>query len=607
MFENRVKATPDAVAAAFEDEQLTYAQLDRRANQLANYLGTIGVKPGVLVGVFVERSLDMIVGLLAVMKAGGAYVPMDPTYPPERISFVLADAKVPVLLTQEKLAKSLAIAGAQQVYLDTNWSTIARHSSEKPNVNVTSQDLAYVIYTSGSTGKPKGVEVSHRAVVNLLSSMQKKPGLESRDTLVAVTTLSFDIAGLELFLPLCTGAKLVIASREAAADGNLLLSRLKSAGATVMQATPVTWKLLLDAGWDGSPALKVLCGGEMFPRELANELVKRAKSVWNMYGPTETTIWSSTLEVKAGEGPVPIALPIDNTQFYVLDGNKQFTPIGVAGELHIGGDGLARGYFNRPELTAEKFIPNPFQGTANARLYKTGDLVRHRTDGTLEFLGRLDHQVKLRGFRIELGEIEVALARYPGVREAVVIVREDVPGDKRLVAYLVSDQQALTIAPVREFLTGKLPNYMLPSAVVRMDAMPLTPNGKIDRKALPAPDTGRTVRHKEFVAPHTDQEKTLAGIWAEVLHLERVGIQDNLFELGADSLHIFQIVARAGKSGIKIAPAQLLRHRTIASVLAQLESGNGSAPKASTPIVAVPREKYRVRAAIKVPEKDPVR
>ena len=290
LFENRVKATPDRVAAVFEDEQVTYAQLDRRANQLANYLGTIGVKPGVLVGVFVERSLDMIVGLLAVMKAGGAYVPMDPTYPPERISFVLADAKVPILLTQENLAKSLAIAGAQQVYLDTNWSTIARHSNEKPNVNVTSQDLAYVIYTSGSTGKPKGVEVSHRAVVNLLSSMQKKPGLESRDTLVAVTTLSFDIAGLELFLPLCTGAKLVIASREAAADGNLLLSRLKSAGATVMQATPVTWKLLLDAGWDGSPALKVLCGGEMFPRELANELVKRANSVWNMYGPTETTI-----------------------------------------------------------------------------------------------------------------------------------------------------------------------------------------------------------------------------------------------------------------------------------------------------------------------------
>jgi amino acid adenylation domain-containing protein len=607
LFEDQAKATPDAVAVVFDNEQLTYDQLDRRANQLANYLGSIGVKPGVLVGIFVERSLDMIVGLLGVMKAGAAYVPMDPTYPPERISFVLADASVQVLLTQESLAKTLTAAGTRQVYLDTNCSTIARQSSGKPSLTLTSQNLAYVIYTSGSTGQPKGVEIRHGAVVNLLSSMRKKPGLESKDTLLAVTTLSFDIAGLELFLPLCAGAKLVIASREAAADGNLLLGRIKSCGATVMQATPVTWRLLLEAGWDGNPPLKVLCGGEAFPRDLANELVKRAKSVWNMYGPTETTIWSSTLEVKAGDGPVPIGPPIDNTSFYVLDSDNQLVPIGVGGELHIGGDGLARGYFHRPELTAEKFIPNPFGGDEDARLYKTGDLVRCHANGTLEFLGRLDHQVKLRGFRIELGEIETALARYPGVREAVVIVREDILADKRLVAYVTSDQQALTIAPVREFLTGKLPNYMLPSAVVRMDALPLTPNGKIDRKALPAPDAGRNLRQKEFVAPRTDQEKTLANIWAEVLHIERVGIHDNLFELGADSLHIFQIVARAGKAGVKIAPAQILRHRTIASVLTQLDSGNGTAAKAPQPIVAVPREKYRVKAVLKVPEKEPVR
>jgi amino acid adenylation domain-containing protein len=607
LFEEQAKTIPDAVAAVFDNEQLTYDQLDRRANQLANYLGSIGVKPGVLVGIFVERSLDMIVGLLGVMKAGAAYVPMDPTYPPERVSFVLADANVPVLLTQENLAKTLSVAGTRQVYLDTNWNTIARQSSGKPSLTLTSRNLAYVIYTSGSTGQPKGVEIQHRAVVNLLSSMRKKPGLESKDTLLAVTTLSFDIAGLELFLPLCAGAKLVIASREAAADGNLLLGRIKSCGATVMQATPVTWKLLLEAGWDGNPPLKVLCGGETFPRDLANELVKRAKSVWNMYGPTETTIWSSTLEVKSGDGPVLVGPPIDNTSFYVLDSDNQLAPIGVAGELHIGGDGLAQGYFRRPELTAEKFIPNPFRGDKDARLYKTGDLVRCKADGTLEFLGRLDHQVKLRGFRIELGEIETALARYPGVRESVVIVREDIPGDKRLVAYVTSEQQALTIAPVREFLTGKLPNYMLPSAVVRMDALPLTPNGKIDRKALPVPDTGRNLRHKEFVTPRTDQEKTLANIWAEVLHLERVGIHDNLFELGADSLHIFQIVARAGKAGLKIAPAQILRHRTIASVLTQLEGGNGTAAKAPQPIVAVPREKYRVKAVLKVPEKEPVR
>jgi amino acid adenylation domain-containing protein len=607
LFEAEAKAKPDAVAVTFENEQLTYEQLDRRANRLANYLGSIGVKPGMFVGIFVERSLDMIVALLGVMKAGAAYVPMDPTYPPERISFVLGDANVPVLLTQEKLAKTLTMGATRQIYLDTNWDTIAQQSSVTPNITLTSQDLAYVIYTSGSTGKPKGVEISHRAVVNLLSSMRQKPGLESQDTLLAVTTLSFDIAGLELFLPLCVGAKLVIASREAAADGNLLLGRLISCGATVMQATPITWNLLLEAGWDGSPRLKVLCGGEAFPRDLANQLLKRGKSVWNMYGPTETTIWSSVLEVHAEDGTVPIGPPISNTQFYVLDGNNQLCPIGVAGELHIGGDGLARGYFRRLELTAEKFIHEPFRSDADARLYKTGDLVRRRANGTLEFLGRLDHQVKLRGFRIELGEIETALVRYPGVREAVVIVREDVPGDRRLVAYVTSDQQALTIAPVREFLTGRLPNYMLPSAVVRLDAIPLTPNGKIDRQALPAPDSARTVRQREYVVPRTDQEKIMADVWAEVLHLERVGIHDNLFELGADSLHIFQIVARAGKMGIKVAPAQILKHRTISTVLAQLESGAGSTAKASMPIVAVSREKYRVKAVLKVPEREPVR
>jgi len=310
-----------------------------------------------------------------------------------------------------------------------------------------------------------------------------------------------------------------------------------------------------------------------------------------MYGPTDSTIWSAADEVKPGDGSIPIGLPIDNTEFYVIDANGQLAPIGVAGELHIGGHGLARGYFHRPELTAEKFIPNPF--SPEARLYKTGDLVRRRSDGRLEFLGRLDHQVKLRGFRIELGEIETALGRYPGVREAVVMVREDVPGDKRLVAYLSSDQQAMSVTAIREFLTGKLPSYMLPAAVVRIDSMPLTPNGKIDRKALPAPDTKRSERQREFVAPSTEREKTLTDIWSQVLHVERVGVQDNLFELGADSLHIFQIAARANKAGIKIAPAQFLKYRTIASLLAQADSDGAAGEAAMPKIVPVSRDKYR--------------
>ena len=428
LFEIQAKATPDVIAAVFENQELSYAELDRRANHLANYLQKCGVRSGVLVGIFVDRSLDMIIGLLGVLKAGGAYVPMDPTYPLERIQFVLEDAGVPVLLTQEKLAPNVPSFSARTIYLDADWSAIERESAYAPQAPVTPEELAYVIYTSGSTGKPKGVEIQHRAVVNLLSSMRKKPGLDAKDTLLAVTTFSFDIAGLELFLPLCVGAKLIIASREAAADGSQLLARLTSSSTTVMQATPITWRLLLEAGWNGTPRLKALCGGEAFPRDLADELLKRAASVWNMYGPTETTIWSSTLQVEHGEGPVSLGPPIDNTQFYVLDADNELAPIGVPGELHIGGDGLARGYFRRPELTAEKFIRSQFSSSPHSRLYKTGDLVRRDADGRLEFLGRLDHQVKLRGFRIELGEIETVLARYPGVRDAVVIVREDVPG-----------------------------------------------------------------------------------------------------------------------------------------------------------------------------------
>jgi amino acid adenylation domain-containing protein len=594
LFEAQATKTPNSVAAIFGSTQLTYAELDGRANQLANHLRTLGVKPGVLVGVFVERSMEMLIGLLGTLKAGGAYVPIDPTFPPDRVRYVLEDAGAAVVLSQTALTKAWSFGNAQVVHLDGDWKMIARADAARPSGLAGGEDLAYVIYTSGSTGKPKGVEIPHRAVVNLLESMLVRPGLAETDVLAAVTTLSFDISGLELFLPLCAGARVAIVSRETAQFGVKLLEYLKEINATVVQATPVTWQQLLDAGWNGEPALKVLCGGEAFPRELADELVKRAASVWNMYGPTETTIWSAALEVESGEGSVPVGHPIANTKFFVLDQELQLAPMGVPGELYISGLGLARGYHNRPDLTAERFVQNPFE--AGTRMYRTGDLVRRRQDGTLEFLGRLDNQIKLRGFRIELGEIESVLGSYSGVTQAVVSVREDVAGEKRLIGYVLAARDAALGAPaLREHLLKKLPAYMAPAAYVTLDAFPLTPNGKVDRAALPAPDWSKQQERMSYVEPRSPAEETMAGIWAEVLRLERVGISDNLFELGADSLHVFQITARANKAGIAVTPRQVLQLRTIAAIFDQVvNQPQDQIQSHNQSIKPVPRNKFRL-------------
>lgn len=594
LLERQAVRTPHSIATSFDDAQLSYAELDSRANQLAHHLRKLGVKPGVLVAVFVERGLDMIVALLGTLKAGGAYVPMDPTYPPARLRYVLDDAKVPVVLTQASLTSGWTFGSAHVVQLDRDWQAIAREDAAKPKDLATSDDLAYVIYTSGSTGKPKGVEIQHSAVVNLLQSMLVKPGLHETDVLAAVTTLSFDIAGLELFLPLCVGAKLSIVSRETAQYGISLLEHLKKVKATIVQATPVTWKQLIEAGWHGEPRLKILCGGESLPPDLANELLKRSMSVWNMYGPTETTIWSAVAPIAAAETPVPIGYSIANTQLHVLDPQFQLVPIGVPGELHIAGRGLARGYLNNPALTAEKFIANPFSREPNARMYRTGDLVRRRRDGQLEFLGRADDQIKLRGFRIELGEIESALAGHLGVAQAVVLLREDVPGEKRLVAYLVPTKGSAPASPeLRDFLLRSLPAYMVPAAYVSLDTLPLTPNGKIDRRALPAPDWSNQSRATPYAAPGSPAEETMAGIWREVLRLPRVGVNDNLFALGADSLHVFQIAARARKAGILVTPRQILQNRTIAAILSDLAPATEVKAQVQ-PIKPVPRQKFRL-------------
>jgi amino acid adenylation domain-containing protein len=609
LFERQAAASPAAIALECEGEQLTYAELDARGNKLARYLAASGILPGEIVGIYMERSVDLVVSLLAVWKAGATYIPLDPTFPMERLKMVFEDLTQPTVITQSRLAADLPSANTRILCVDERWPVIEIGDPGALGLTYDPAAIAYVIYTSGSTGWPKGVQVTQTNVVNLLASMAKKPGLTACDVLVAVTTISFDIAALEVYLPLITGAKLVLATRPVASDGTELLKLLRESRATVMQATPVTFRLLLAAGWTGDPKFTVWCGGEALPRDLVNQVLALGIEVWNMYGPTETTIWSAASRVSSSEGPVYVGPPIDNTQFYVLDAQRQLVPTGVAGELYIGGAGVATGYFQRPELTADRFLPDPF-GAKGARLYRTGDLVRRLPSGEFDFLGRADGQIKLRGFRIELGEIETALAKLPGISQAVVLLREDTPNDKRLVAYVVpSGDAAPSAADLRTQLIAKLPDYMVPSAFVPLGSFPLTANAKIDRRALPAPDWAHpAVGAENFVAPRTSEEQTMAAIWAEVLHLEKVGIEDNIFELGADSLHVFQIAARANQAGIDVKPRQILQYRQIAAVLAAVAadmSAKGPAAK-SAPLTPVSRAKYRISQSSLSSQPEPV-
>jgi amino acid adenylation domain-containing protein len=539
-FEKQAAQTPDLVAVICGSSQLTYTELSSRSNRLAHRLLEMGIGPDLIVGVCLERSIEMAIALLAVLKAGGAYVPIDPQYPKERIALMLEDSGASVLVTTKHLLAHASGNGLRTICLDRDQDALSKMNAGAVVGGATPNNLAYVIYTSGSTGKPKGVEITHRSLVNFLTSMQREPGMSPRDRLLAVTTLSFDIAGLEFFLPLVTGAQLVIAPRTVVADGIAVARLLEESGATIMQATPITWRLLLESGWQGTPGLKILCGGESLPRDLAGQLLSCGDELWNLYGPTETTIWSTVYQVDSRPGAMPIGKPIANTVVYVLDAHRKPVPTGVAGELYIGGDGVARGYRNRPELTAEKFIDSPFH--KETRLYRTGDLARWLPDGNLDWLGRADHQVKVRGYRIELGEIEAALEQQPGVKQAVVIVREDTPGDQRLTAYVVATRDSVE-SSWSEALRSKLPEYMIPSAFVRLEEFPLTPNRKVDRKLLPAPEGG-TVGSAPYEAPRTETEKDVAIIWQELLRTPRVGINDNFFDLGGHSLLVVQLQNR---------------------------------------------------------------
>jgi amino acid adenylation domain-containing protein/non-ribosomal peptide synthase protein (TIGR01720 family) len=686
LFEAQVERTPDAVAVVFETEQITYQELNQRANQLAHYLQTLGVQQETRVGICLERSIDMIVGLLGILKAGGTYIPIDPAYPQERRDFMLCDAQLSVLLKSEveEWKSEVGTDNSQfsipqcefpiLICLDTNWEANAygtalpnvQHRCDNPTSQTTPENLAYIIYTSGSTGKPKGVQILHKALVNFLESMRQIPGVTSNDVLLSVTTLSFDIAALELYLPLIVGARLVIVSRDIISDGIQLAKRLATSQATVMQATPATWRLLLAAGWRGEKRLKILCGGEALDSSVALELLKCGKEVWNLYGPTETTIWSSVYRVEFGKNSefgirssefgknsefgirssefgknsefgienipcpdalatelgndittelptsdfrlpnsIPIGCPIANTQFYVLDDYLQQLPVGVPGQLYISGLSLARGYLNASELTADKFLPNPFVnselGIRNSEndqsnqlcssnsdfgtLYKTGDLVRYRPDGTLEYLSRIDDQVKLRGFRIELGEIEAALMQHPQVQQAVVILDKN-QQDERLVAYVVPSSPVFH-TELRRFLETKLPYYMLPSAYVMLDELPLTPNGKVDRKSLLALDQPQ--QQRTFVSPRTPIEEMLALIWAEILGVSQISIDDNFFTLGGHSLLATRAISQIRQVfAVDLPLRRLFEAPTIALLAQAIATTKSELPLSS--IERVPRQ-----------------
>jgi amino acid adenylation domain-containing protein len=571
LFEEQAKVAPDAVAVLFDDQHVTYSELDARANQLAHCLRGAGVGPESLVGIFLERSVRMAIAALGALKAGGAYLPIDPAYPKERIEYVMENSRTAALITEKNLLDQ-APHGVRTICLDLDQEEIGRMPVAGPVNPALADNLAYVIYTSGSTGLPKGVQITRRSLVNLLRSMGQRTGIHSDDVFLAVTTLSFDIATCELFLPLLEGALLVISSREQAADGKLLAELIDRSRATMMQATPATWRMLVDAGWDNERGVKVLCGGEALPRDLATRLLEGAGSVWNFYGPTETTIWSTAQQVLNNTGTISIGRPIANTEIYLLDANLLMVPMRAPGELYIGGDGVGRGYLGRPDLTAERFVPDAFGRRPAARLYRTGDLARYFHDGRLEYLGRLDHQVKLRGFRVELGEIESALNHHPNIRQSVAVMRVLPNDEKCIVVYLVSDED-VNSAELRRFLRERLPEYMIPSFFVRREALPLTPNGKVNRAALPDPEWSRSEQEASYVPPRGLIEETLAGLWSRVLKVDRVSRLDNFFELGGHSLLAMRMLTQIHEVfGVDLPVRALFEKTTVAETATEIES-----------------------------------
>ncbi|MFF7633262.1 amino acid adenylation domain-containing protein [Kitasatospora sp. NPDC008050] len=571
LIRQRAAERPDAPAVSAPGAAwLSYAELDRAADRLAHHLAARGAGPGKLIGVALERGAELPVALLAVLRTGAAYVPLDPDYPAARLAVMTEDAGLALTLTTGRLAARIPVPHEALVLLDEQAEAIAAGPAGPLPVVVSPDHTAYVIFTSGSTGRPKGVRIAHRSLVNLLTSAGERCGIGAGDTLLAVTSLSFDIAGLELWAPLVSGGHLVVCDRQSAAAADQLVKVLAEYRPTVMQATPATWRLLTDAGWPGDPALTVLCGGERLPEDLGRALRPLVRALWNMYGPTETTIWSAAgpVEFAEDEDRVPIGPPLANTDLHVLDPYLAPQPDGVAGEVWIGGAGLAEAYHGRPALTADRFRPHPFAAAPGARIYRTGDLARRRPDGRLDFLGRLDDQVKVRGYRIELGDVEAALAAHPKVAQAVAAVRATAAGE-RLVGYLVAAPEAEpTVTELRAHLKEMLPDYMVPALFATVPAFPLTPNGKIDRRALPAPEQSATASGTVYQEPEGPVEQALAAIWQELLTVPRVGRQDDFFALGGDSLLVVRMVGAAAQQEIRLTAKQAFQHKTLAELAA---------------------------------------
>ncbi len=618
LFEAQVERTPNAVALVLDEQQLTYQQLNSRANQLAHLLQRLGVGPEVLVGICVERSVEMVVGLLAVLKAGGAFVPLDPTYPQDQLAFLLGDSQVAVLLTQQRVLGRLPAHSIPMICLDTDWQVIAQEGSDNPHSEVTSDQLAYVIYTSGSTGKPKGVLIPHRAIALHCWSIISCYELSAKDRVLQFSVFTFD-AALEQILPtLLAGATVILRGPETWSASELQ-EKIATFGLTVVNLPTAYWHQVTQE-WVKvatqtevhSLRLMIVGGDRMLPQhvKLWHQLSMDAVRLLNAYGPTETTVTATLFEVPCRvdtETPllsIPIGCLLSERTSYVLDASVQPVPVEVAGELYLGGELLARGYLNLPELTAEKFIVDPFSNDPNARLYRTGDLARYLPDGNIEFIGRIDHQVKIRGFRVELGEIETVLGHYPGVREAVVVAREYSSDDKRLLAYVVlSEEQHTTVADLRDHVMKALPTYMMPSAFVLLEALPLMFNGKVDRRALPAPDQMRSEPQKSLVAPHTPIEEVLTGIWSKILRIDQVGIHDNFFELGGNSLLAMQVLSHLRTAlEVELFPRHFFEAPTVAELAKIIEQLKASGAAFQMPkLRSVSREAYRVTSSSVLP------